>query len=268
MRKSLRLSLILFCSVLLLVSCSELLKDSDDTSTLTLNFNGAGLRSGSRNVTADSADTTSYWITVAISGDYTGSKTVTVDGSPTTCQVVFDDITPGSSISIEANVFSLNNRSYGCHKYTGSTSNVAVGPGQTDVSIAMRSIETDFASYLKSGQSAEDNVGNQTHQVRLYENGKYVVIYANTLTEDILSEGLYEGALDSNGTIYLKEYVYRNITVTQNADTGTSSSAWGEYVFAEAPKTVEVIYEHYSDAPAVISKFNFTSANSGIHFYP
>ncbi|MCR5289776.1 MAG: hypothetical protein K6E51_07280 [Treponema sp.] len=269
MKNAVKLCSVLFCSVLLLTSCSDFMSRDEEGSALTLRFNGAAFSGGPRNVTPDTSDEESFWITVAISGDYTGSKTVKVDSSPTTYQMVFDDIPVGSTITIDANAYSLGNPVSGCHKYTGSKSNVAIGPGQTDVDIAMTNVDlktnlnlsTDISTYYAhiSGDESGKN-----YSVFLLANHKYVIVENDN--NKCVSEGLYEGDMTSNGTLYLKEYVY--IQCTRNAD---GSADWGSYVytFVDAPQPVAVTYEISGSTDSgsiVIDTFDFTSANDVTYF--
>ncbi|MCR5289678.1 MAG: hypothetical protein K6E51_06770 [Treponema sp.] len=254
MRKSLRLCSVLFGSVLLLVSCSDLMGREDGNGTVTLSFNGASFANNSaRNVTADLTDYDSYWICVSISGDYTGSKTVKVSESPSTQQVVFDDVPTGSNITINANVFSQSFSPHGYHKFTGSKSNVSVGSGQTNVSITMKSIEMDW----QITQKHYSNINGGEYSLYLFENGKFV-LQSNTAGTNV-SEGLYEGDMNTSGTLSLKEYVFVNYSID-----GDGNMTWGNVTFVESPQSTSVPYSFSGDN---IAEFTFTSA-SGLFFKP
>ena len=223
----------------------------DESSTLTLSFNGADFRGGARNVTIEANDTGSSWITVALSGDYTNSKTVEVQQTPETYQMVFDDIPVGAVISIDANLFSLISNSHGYHAATGSKSNVVVEAGQNVVNIEMTYINNSTSAAAFSSSSLHDQFGHNDYNIYVYDTGKYKISGSSSAYR-IVSEGLYEGDINSNGTLKLKEYLYQNYTRD-----GSGTMTWGDYTFVDYPQTVDVPYE----ISGYITGFTFTSAN-------
>ncbi|MCR5290612.1 MAG: hypothetical protein K6E51_11520 [Treponema sp.] len=168
--------------------------------------------------------------------------------------MVFDDIPVGAVISIDANLFSLISHSYGYHAFTGSKSNVVVEAGQNVVNIEMTYIGKNAPDASSSPSSPlNDQFGNNVYDIYVYDTGKYNIMAPSSVSAyRIVSEGLYEGDINSNGTLKLKEYLYQNYTRD-----GSGTMTWSDYTFVDYPQTVDVPYE----ISGYITGFTFTSAN-------
>ena len=254
-----------------LVSCSDLLKEPEDNSTLTLRFNGSGLSSASaRNVTAESSETDTIWLAVKISGDYTARKNITLTDLQATYQVEFEDIPVGAIVSVQADVYSQKNSANGLYWYTGNKSNVEIVAGSNDISIAMTDIATVTASddTIRTGSISfyDDFPGDYPNQrIAFFPHNKYQIRTSDSYGLSV-SEGLYEGDLDTEGTIYLTEHVYRQYRSETNGSGSlclyyidTSSNPL-PIVILDEPKSVAVSYVPGSMSTRVGS-CTFTSEN-------
>ncbi len=238
----------LCCLLTCLFSCSNLLEESDEGSTLTLCFNGAGLNGGVRNVVANDDDPDATWLIVALSGDYTATKTVNLSDIPDTYQMVFDDISVGASIVIQANVYS--NPSTGTsdfyHLYTGSSS-LDVVAGQNTVNLAMTNVSSAGTLRSSLSASADNTAIGSVVFIQLYDK-KYII----ECDGKIVSEGIWQGNLSEPGTLYFTEYVYKS-----------NSLSFDTVILTDYPHTVAVDYS--CEADGSLPNFSFTSAN-GVTF--
>ncbi len=244
----------LFCLILLFSSCSN----GAENASLTLTFNGADFaRTSARNITVDS-DYKDYYLVVNILGDYTETKEIPFSEIGT-YGVTFLSIPVGAKISVQANVYDMNDeedddgqqgtdvRQHFYHIYTGSSPEINIVDGYNIVSLSLKRFDLnmepissfytsdqDVDILFKSNPATGDDVSSLI--IKFYPNSKYQIIVHPTDFDIILSEGIWEGNFNVGNTITLQECIFQKIIANDYEESEYNISITDEYEINSKPE--------------------------------
>ena len=207
---------------IIFTSCSG----QNESTSLSLTFNGSDFAQTSARDISVSSDYEGYYIVASVLGDYTETKSLKIPSSGTS-SIEFDTVPVGAEISVEANVYKnyTDDAPY-YHTFTGSSEKQKIYSGENTINLSMKNLVKNTEDPTRLSGDSSVNMG--AYCFTGYKNGKYQVTYGSGSLPTILSEGIwnadFEEEFEEGTVVYFKEHAYRIYTSAEvNGPQGLSS---------------------------------------------